>query len=178
MLESHHVYIILGANQGNAMENFGVATKLLEQRIGPVIRKSGLYESEPWGMDVDDMFYNQVLCLLSRLHPMKMISALLDIEHEMGRVRRSGVVEPRSIDIDILFIDEMIISEPGLEVPHPRFHLRRFALLPMVEIAPDLVHPIFDISVSTLLEKCKDPLHVIRMAEGNMQVNPSANEKV
>lgn len=178
MFESHHVYVILGANQGNARENFEVATKLLEQRIGRVVIKSGLYESEPWGMDVDDLFYNQVLCLLSRLHPMKMITALLDIERQMGRVRRPGQVESRSIDIDILFIDEMIISEPGLEVPHPRLHLRRFALQPMVEIAPDVVHPIFDISVSDLLEKCTDPLHVIRMSEPDMQVNPSANEQV
>ncbi len=165
MSESHHVYVILGANQGNARENFGLATKLLEQQVGPLVKKSALYESEPWGMDVEDMFYNQVLCLDSRLHPMKVIGVLLDIERTMGRVRKLGVVESRSIDIDILFIDEMIISEPGLEVPHPRFHLRRFALQPMAEIAPDLIHPIFDISVRALLEKCTDPLHVIRLSE-------------
>ncbi len=165
MSESHYVYVILGANQGQVRENFGIAMRLLEQQIGRVIKSSGLYQTEPWGVDVDGMFYNQVLCLYSRLHPMKMIAVLLEIERKMGRVRNLGVVESRSIDIDILFVDEMIISEPGLEVPHPRFHLRRFALQPMAEIAPDLVHPIFNLSVSALLEKCTDPLHVIRLSE-------------
>jgi len=90
---------------------------------------------------------------------------ILDIEKAMGRIREKGIVSPRPVDIDILFIDNMIISEPGLEVPHPRLHLRRFALQPLSEIAPDLIHPIFNTSIMALLNICGDHLTVTRLSE-------------
>ncbi len=158
----HHVYILTGGNQGDVVVQLTLAANMLIQRLGELVVASSMYETEPWGMPSAPMFMNQVLCFRSALHPMKMIKATLGIEREMGRTRSPGVPGSRNIDIDILFIDSMIISEPGLEVPHPRMHLRRFALQPMCDIAPDFIHPIFGKSISYLLSICGDPLLVSR----------------
>lgn len=164
MDHQHRVYLILGGNLGDTASHFERARGLIRERLGLIVQISDIYETDPWGMETEDLFYNQVLCVLSNHHPMKMMRILHDIERDMGRRRSADVIESREIDIDILFIDEMILSEPGLEVPHPRMHLRRFALQPLSDIAPDLVHPIFGINISTLLNKCEDPLHVTRIA--------------
>ncbi len=161
----HRVYLLLGGNKGDVHEAFSKASALLAERLGPILCVSPFYQTEPWGMESDSMFINQALCLSSKHHPMEMIQIILNIEKELGRTRTDKELESRSIDVDILFIDEMIISEPGLEVPHPRLHLRRFALQPLSDIAPDLMHPIFNISIHDLIERCYDPLHVMRLPE-------------
>ncbi len=161
----HRVYLLLGGNKGDVLKAFAKASALLAERLGSILCVSPCYQTEPWGMESDHMFVNQALCLSSKHHPMEMIQIILNIEKELGRTRTNMGMESRSIDVDILFIDEMIISEPGLEVPHPRLHLRRFALQPLSDIAPDLVHPIFGISIHDLTERCYDPLHVMRLPE-------------
>jgi 2-amino-4-hydroxy-6-hydroxymethyldihydropteridine diphosphokinase len=160
----YHVYVILGGNIGDVRRSFEIASAMITDRLGPVLVSSSLYRTEPWGMDVNEYFYNQVLRVLSDLHPLDILRVLLGIEEEMGRKRSPGKMESRKIDIDILFIDDMIISEPGLEVPHPRLHLRRFALEPLAEVAPGLMHPIFDLPVKELLARCHDPLNVVRLS--------------
>lgn len=159
----HNVYILTGGNQGEVVAQLRLAKQHLIQRLGELVVASSIYETEPWGMPLAPMFMNQVLCFSSALHPMEMIKATLEIEREMGRTRVPGVPGSRNIDIDILFIDGMIISEPGLEVPHPRMHLRRFALKPLCDIAPDFIHPIFGKSISYLLSICGDPLIVSKL---------------
>lgn len=159
----HNVYILTGGNQGDVVSQLELATQLLTQRLGELVMASSIYETEPWGMPKAPMFLNQVLCFHSVLHPLEMIKATLGIEREMGRKRIPGVPGSRNIDIDILFIDGMIISEPGLEVPHPRMHLRRFALEPLCDIAPDFMHPIFGKSISYLLSICDDSLQVSKL---------------
>lgn len=161
----HRVYLLLGGNKGDVRDAFAKASDMLRMRVGQILRASPLYQTEPWEMESDDMFINQALCLSSKLHPMRLIKEVMDIEQTLGRVRTKGEVESRNIDIDILFIDEMIISEPGLEVPHPRLHLRRFALQPLVDIAPDLIHPIFKLSIRELIGRCSDPLNAIQLPE-------------
>lgn len=161
----HHVYILLGGNTGNVREAFAKASDMLHMHVGEVLHASPLYQTEPWGMESETMFINQALCLSSKLHPMKLIREVMTIEKTLGRVRTKGGVESRNIDIDILFIDEMIISEPGLEVPHPRLHLRRFALQPLIDIAPGLIHPIFKLSIKELIRRCDDPLHATQLPE-------------
>jgi 2-amino-4-hydroxy-6-hydroxymethyldihydropteridine diphosphokinase len=161
----HRVYLLLGGNKGDVREAFSKATEMLGVQIGQISAASPLYQTEPWGIETDSLFINQALCLSSSLHPMNLIKAVLNIEKTLGRVRNNRGVESRNIDIDILFLDEMIISEPGLEVPHPRLHLRRFALQPLCDIAPDLIHPIFNISISELMNRCDDPLRVTRLPE-------------
>lgn len=161
----YHVYVILGGNLGDVRRNFEMASTMIRGRLGPIMVSSSLYRTEPWGMDVKEYFYNQVLRVSTDLHPLDTLKVLLGIEEEMGRKRSPGIMESRKIDIDILFIDDMIISEPGLEVPHPRLHLRRFALQPLAEVAPGLMHPIFDLPVQELLKRCEDPLQVVRLSE-------------
>jgi len=160
MPECHHVYLLLGGNLGNVEESFHRAILMLEDRFGKLLSKSSLYMTEPWGMDAPYPFYNQAVCLSSRLHPTKMMKTILAIERKMGRRRTPGKMDSRPIDIDILLINGMVISEPGLQVPHPRLHLRRFALQPLAEIAPGLLHPLLGMSIQELLEDCTDNLSV------------------
>lgn len=164
----HKVYLLFGGNQGDVGKNFLEAATKLESSVGRIISKSRLYKTEPWGMKSGRYFINQVLCLTSHCHPREILNTLLEIEHKMGRVRVDGPPTARPIDIDILFIDHMIVSEPGLEIPHPRLHLRRFVLQPLCEIAADLIHPIFGVSIRHLLETCDDPLSVIPLSDQMM----------
>lgn len=164
----HKVYLLLGGNQGDVGKNFLAATVQLESRVGRMVAKSRLYKTEPWGMKPGRHFINQVLCLTSHYHPKEILNSLLEIEHKLGRVRTDGPPVARPIDIDILFIDSMIVSEPGLEVPHPRLHLRRFVLQPLCEIAADLIHPIFGTSIQYLLDTCDDPLSVTPLSDQMM----------
>lgn len=163
MPERHHVYLILGGNLGNVEENFRRAILMLGERFGKLLSKSSLYMTEPWGMDTPYPFYNQAVCFSCRLHPTKMMKTILAIERKMGRRRTPGKMASRPIDIDILLIDGMVISGPDLQVPHPRLHLRRFALQPLAEIAPGLLHPVFAMSMEELLENCTDPLSVSQL---------------
>ena len=150
---------------GDTRAVFTAAYASLEKYFGSILQMSPLYQTEPWGMHAETLFINQVLCLSSELHPRKMMKVILDIENKLGRKRTNGMPESRIIDIDLLFIDDMSISEPGLEVPHPRLHLRRFVLQPLCDMAPDLNHPVLGASIRELLDVCDDSSSVIRVSE-------------
>ncbi len=111
-------------------------------------------------------FFNRALAVDSALPPAALLSALLDIEKEMGRKRdaHQGAYADRTVDIDILMIEQLILRVPGLEIPHPRMHLRKFTLLPLAEIAPDLHHPVLSKPIKTLLKECTDTSDVERYA--------------
>ena len=95
------------------------------------------------------------------MHPLKILEIIHGIEEDLGRTRSShGTYESRTIDIDILFYDEKIVQEPSLKIPHPLVHKRRFALVPLVEISPDFIHPLLKETMSALLDKCEDPISV------------------
>lgn len=158
----NQTYLLIGGNLGNREENMQQARNLIDKQVGEIARSSSLYETEAWGMRDQPSFLNQVLLVNTMLAPEKTLSALLEIEHQMGR-ERSQKFGPRTIDIDILFFNSEIIEEPGLTIPHPQLHLRRFTLNPMNEIAPDLIHPILKKSISDLLSVCPDPLAVKKL---------------
>lgn len=145
--------LLLGANRGEPHATFGRATALIEERIGRVLASSRDHWTEPWGFQDDQLFLNRALLVETNMPPSKVMTALLAIEEELGRVRTdlSGYTS-RLIDLDILFIGEEVIAEPGLEVPHPRVHERAFALAPAADIIPDLIHPVLKHDVMEMLD--------------------------
>ncbi len=148
-------YLLLGSNEGNRIENLQNATRLLDFRCGKVVRSSGIYETDAWGMKDQPAFLNQALIIKTRLSPINLLSTLKLIEREVGR-QETIKWGPRVIDIDILFIGEQILESPELTVPHPLLQERRFTLLPLAEIAPTLRHPKLDATVAELLQRCTD----------------------
>jgi len=150
------VYLLLGSNIGNKVDYLHKAIDLIHSNVGDVLNRSSIYETEPWGFDCNEFFLNQVLEVKSDLDPNQILIRILAIEKKLGREREFPVYQQRSIDIDILFIDNLIIKENNLEIPHPRIHLRKFALIPLNEIASDIVHPVLHKKISELIISCKD----------------------
>ncbi len=144
--------LLLGANQGEPHATFALATTLVLDRIGPVLAASRDHWTTPWGFQDERLFLNRALLVATQMEPKQVMEALLQIESELGRVRPAGGgYSSRIIDIDILFIGEQVIQLPGLTVPHPRVHLRAFALGPAADIVPGLVHPLLHRNVLDLL---------------------------
>ncbi len=151
-------YLLLGGNQGNVPETFSRVLALLKDHDIYVHAVGSLYKSEPWGMEWANMFYNQAIAIRTRLSPPDLMQRLLAIEKKLGRKRRSGKVEARTIDIDILFYGQKVVSLPGVDIPHPRLHLRRFTLEPLSDIASGFIHPLLGKDVGQLLHECTDTL--------------------
>jgi len=151
-------YLILsGSNLGNRRLLLAEAFKKLEVLSQLSVTGSLLYESEPWGFDAEQSFLNQAVIIHSDLLPGEVLKELIHIENALGRQRAySGSYESRTIDLDILLADELVIADSDLQVPHPRMHLRRFVLLPAAEIAGDWIHPGFNLNVQQLLDICED----------------------
>jgi 2-amino-4-hydroxy-6-hydroxymethyldihydropteridine diphosphokinase len=154
-------YLLIGGNMGNRQQNLGRAVDLLGTP-GTVKRQSGLYETAAWGKTDQPSFLNQAILLETTLTARELLQAVLAIEEKMGR-KREEKYGPRIIDIDILFYDSAIISEPGLIIPHPEMQNRRFALQPMQEIAPRLKHPLLKKTITELLKACPDKLEVHKL---------------
>lgn len=152
----HKITILLGSNQGNRKELILKAIQLLEIRLGKCQKVSSIYESEAWGFEADTAFLNQVLVFESALKPEEILQIGLAAEKELGRTRNEGGYASRTMDIDLLFYDNQIIEMKNLQIPHPRLHLRRFTLEPLVEIMPNFIHPRLKKDMRELLEVCTD----------------------
>lgn len=150
--------MLFGSNMGDKDRIFAEACHLIINRCGQVVRLSSSYASEPWGFEADEWFLNRVVVLETELDPETLLQELLEIERELGRVRHPDDVGYRSrpADLDILYYGNRVICSDVLTVPHPRLHLRRFALEPMCEVAPELVHPVLHQTQLELLEHCPD----------------------
>lgn len=149
----HLAYLSLGTNLGNKEENLNTAIRLIEEQIGDVVRLSAPYISEPWGFCSENNFLNCALALHTEFGPEGLLVVTQRIEQLMGRVHKSmdGQYRDRLIDIDILFYDALVMHSPILTIPHPLLHRRMFVLKPLVEIAPTLLHPIFNKNILELL---------------------------
>ena len=151
-LDKHIVYIALGSNLGDRHENLKAAIDALSPQM-VVKAKSHVYETPPWGFEDQSKFLNQVLKAETYLEPEPLLKHLKRLEIALGRKAsfRNG---PRLIDIDVLLFDDLVINTPLLTIPHPRMHERGFVLLPMMDIAPDLVHPVTGKSVREMVASC------------------------
>jgi 2-amino-4-hydroxy-6-hydroxymethyldihydropteridine diphosphokinase len=150
----HTVYISSGSNLGNREGFLSNAEEEIAVRAGHIEAASEIIETTPWGNTNQPHFLNRVLRVKTQLSPLFLIECLLDIEKRMGRNRQEKW-GPRIIDLDILFFDDQIINDPGLCVPHPYLHEREFVLKPMVELAPDFMHPVLKKTMSELLQELR-----------------------
>jgi len=155
----------LGSNLGDRFAALGRAMELIEAEAGEITAASSVWETEPWGFDADELFLNMVVVIRTTLEPARMMQLFRSIEGRMGRKRSGGgKYESRIIDLDILLWDNRVITLPGLEVPHPKLHSRRFVLEPLAEVAPEAVHPVTGLTVTEMLELCDDRSE-IRLSE-------------
>ncbi|MDB5199678.1 MAG: folK [Chitinophagaceae bacterium] len=153
------VYLLIGGNLGNRVETLAMVRLLVEKELGKLIKTSSIYETASWGIAGQPDFLNQVLLVETKFSAAEIMALILSIENKLGRVRTQKNAS-RIIDIDILFFNDEIISDPGLTVPHPEIQNRKFALIPMDEIAPGFIHPVFKKSIESLLSTSKDELEV------------------
>lgn len=153
------VYLLTGGNMGDRPARLEEAATRIRQACGNIVQSSAVYETAAWGKEDQDSFLNQVHHVTTGLDPQEVLQTILDIEASMGR-KRALRYGPRIIDIDILLYNNQVINLPGLVVPHPQLQHRRFALMPLAEIAGGRLHPVFHQSVAHLLSVCPDPLSV------------------
>ena len=163
--EMSSVFFILGSNTGNSLEILEKSRVLIEERVGKIMDFSPVYRSEPWGFECEQWFYNQVLCCETSLSPQDVLNVVLEIEIELGRTRRgeaclAPTYASRTIDIDILYFNNEIISTDTLQIPHKHIQDRRFVLIPLCDIAPNFVHPILKKTSLEMLYDCTDKSHV------------------
>ncbi len=157
-MEEHTVYLMLGSNLGDRRAYLSAAERFIQERMGAIIRRSRIYETQPWGVsDEQPPYLNRALVVNSSHAPRALLNIAHAIERELGRSPETkGLGEARKLDIDILFYDDLVMSESDLQIPHPRLHERRFVLQPLLDIVPQLKHPVFGKTVEELLQMCTD----------------------
>ena len=158
----NQLFLITGGNIGDRKKNLENAAKLIRERIGAIKKSSKIYETEAWGVRDQPAFYNQVYLVETSLSPEKVLKSILKIEEEMGR-KRTTKNAARIIDIDILFFNDQVVNEQNLVIPHPRIADRRFVLLPLNEIAPQMIHPVLKKTMAELLSLTADQLKVVAL---------------
>ncbi len=155
------IYLSLGSNLGHREQHLEEAIKLIHSRIGVTGKVSSFYESEPWGFNSENSFYNCCLEVRTKLKPLPLLDGLLGIEKEMGRIRVGSSYSDRVIDIDLLLYGQQQLDHPRLTIPHPSMGDRCFVMVPMAEIAPRLTHPVSGKTISQMMEQCADQSGVI-----------------
>ena len=150
------VFLGIGTNLGNRESNLEEAVARIREYIGPVLDSSSIYETEPWGFHAKDEFLNKVVKVNTELTPSGLLGRILMIESLLGRVRGQVRYSSRLIDIDILLYEDLIVEEESLKIPHPLLQQRKFALVPLCEIASEIIHPVLKKSIDELLEICED----------------------
>jgi len=157
-------YLLLGTNLGDRKANLTNACNKIRNRVGRITKFSKLYETSAWGKTDQPNFLNQAILVETELLPHDLLKIILEIETEMGRTRAEKW-EARTIDIDILLFNDAIINLPDLIIPHPHLHERNFALIPLMDIAAEVNHPVLNITIEELYFECSDPLDVFLLED-------------
>ena len=161
---NYQTFLSIGSNLGDRFENLRQAQSYIASEIGHIARASSVYVTQAWGVRDQPDFLNQALEVKTELTPEKMLEKIQRIEKQMGRIKTEKWSK-RLIDIDILFYNQDIIQTENLTIPHPFLHERNFVLAPLAEIAPDFLHPIFQISILELYQNSKDNLEAKILTE-------------
>ena len=155
----HKAYILLGSNMGNRKQFLSKAIKQITEQCGSLVKESSIYETAAWGNTKQAAFLNQVIVIETKLSADDLMKSLLVIETGLGRIRTENY-GPRTIDLDILFFDELIYHSSTVTLPHSAMQDRRFVLIPLAELSPRKIHPVYQKTISRLLKECADKLEV------------------
>ena len=142
-------HLIIGSNLGNRKEQLSLALKLIREEVGQVLQQSEIYETQPWGFDDQPWFLNQVLEVSTEKSPETVLSLIKNIETKAGRIPGEKWHE-RHLDIDILLCGDLILQKPELIIPHPLLHTRNFVLVPLMDLAAEVMHPVLGKTIEEL----------------------------
>ncbi len=149
-------YLSLGSNLGNREIHLDQTIRLISKRIGRILKKSSVYETDPWGFIADLPFLNMVIEVETLQSAENLMNEIIHIEEELGRKRGGDGYISRTIDIDVLFYEDQVVATANLKIPHPLIQERRFVLVPLAEVAGCFIHPVLQVSVEELLNRCQD----------------------
>lgn len=152
-------YLLIGGNTGDRLSYLHAAAEAIKRQCGQIKKRSSVYETAAWGNQNQDSFLNQALEVFTKLSAYELLDCILQIEENMGRIRKERY-GPRIIDIDILLFNDEIIDARNLKIPHPELPNRRFALQCLNEIAARKKHPVLKKTIARILKECTDPLRV------------------
>jgi 2-amino-4-hydroxy-6-hydroxymethyldihydropteridine diphosphokinase len=178
-VETKTAYIGLGSNLGDRAGNLLLAVRGLLEASIKVHRLSAIYETEPVGIDYADNFLNMVAEVsVTNITPAQMLARMIRIEYLLGR-RNKFENAPRTVDLDLLFFGDVHLDTPFLTLPHPRLHERKFVLVPMVELTPHFIHPVFQRTVQELLAETLDSSKVRRWnPNGETETKKFINQQI
>lgn len=151
----HQAVLLLGSNEGNSLQNLTFAENEISKWVGQIKEASSIYNSEAWGKKDQSDFLNKVVLVETALNPIALLKTLLTIEQSAGRIRmvKWG---PRTLDIDILYFDDIVYKDDQLTIPHAGISTRRFTLVPLCEILADQIHPVSGKKNQWMLDHCED----------------------
>lgn len=150
------VILSLGSSLGDRLQMLTNAIAFINEYLGKVIEVSEVYESEPWGFNDPNFFYNLAISINTEYSPFELLNRIKHIEKYYKRIKTKQEYQARTLDIDIIFYGNVQLKTPKLEIPHKLAHLRMFVLKPISDIDEDLTHPVFNLKISELLKTCPD----------------------